>query len=511
MKSTFPRIRNLAMALIALPVVAFCGKTIPVEELSQAKYDIARAEAVRAEKYAPEKFDAAKKSLFSAHEQVEKEDMKEAKKLAEEASALAKESFAIAAPQLAQDTRTEADNAIRAADDAYAEEFAPTEFQNAKAAFAAGDDNFAKQAYVDSFRKFEESREEANKALVISEAQIEMMKRQIAEIEDRIREAETYGANQSAPDTMRKARESTALAKQRIEEKKLKLATDDIKAARENAELAAKLSRKEWARKKFVEAEAAVTAADRSMINLRSAAENEQGKKALENSTEAQDALSAAEETLEAAKDSLRRAEDEYKKENYQTSYNHSEEAIRLARIVNEQIPDAELALVQAARRQAEEKASSPGERKGTKTQPEGEELSDDGWKTYKVRLIPERRDCLWRIAEYKFIYNNARLWPKIYRANKRQIKNPDLIYPGQIFDIPPKHSNATVRPTGSKSSGAKKVEPKKTVPPKAPGVKGTNYGEEENDYESPEDGDSMDENERPVNPSDEYEEETDY
>ncbi len=56
---------------------------------------------------------------------------------------------------------------------------------------------------------------------------------------------------------------------------------------------------------------------------------------------------------------------------------------------------------------------------------------------TYKVRLIPERRDCLWRIAEYKFIYGNPLKWPIIYKANKDQIKDPDLIYPGQVFKIP--------------------------------------------------------------------------
>jgi nucleoid-associated protein YgaU len=58
-------------------------------------------------------------------------------------------------------------------------------------------------------------------------------------------------------------------------------------------------------------------------------------------------------------------------------------------------------------------------------------------WKTYKVRLIPERRDCLWRIAEYDTIYNDPFKWPMIYSENKDQIIDPDLIYPGQIFRIP--------------------------------------------------------------------------
>ncbi|GEM_PF-2370963 len=56
---------------------------------------------------------------------------------------------------------------------------------------------------------------------------------------------------------------------------------------------------------------------------------------------------------------------------------------------------------------------------------------------TYTVRLIPKRRDCLWRIAEYDFIYGNPWKWSVIYEANKDKITDPDLIFPGQVFSIP--------------------------------------------------------------------------
>jgi nucleoid-associated protein YgaU len=55
----------------------------------------------------------------------------------------------------------------------------------------------------------------------------------------------------------------------------------------------------------------------------------------------------------------------------------------------------------------------------------------------YTVRLILERRDCLWRIAEYPEIYNDPYLWPKIWRRNRKLIQNPDLIYPGWQLVIP--------------------------------------------------------------------------
>ncbi len=56
----------------------------------------------------------------------------------------------------------------------------------------------------------------------------------------------------------------------------------------------------------------------------------------------------------------------------------------------------------------------------------------------YVVRLIPERRDCLWRIAEYDYIYGDPYLWPKIWRRNRKLIQHPDLIYPGWKLVIPP-------------------------------------------------------------------------
>ncbi len=77
----------------------------------------------------------------------------------------------------------------------------------------------------------------------------------------------------------------------------------------------------------------------------------------------------------------------------------------------------------------------------------------------YIVRLIPERRDCLWRIAEYPFIYNNPLKWPVLYEANKKTFKdpsNPNLIYPNQVLKVP------SIK--GEKRSGT--WDPKKTYNP---------------------------------------------
>ena len=43
--------------------------------------------------------------------------------------------------------------------------------------------------------------------------------------------------------------------------------------------------------------------------------------------------------------------------------------------------------------------------------------------------------DSLSKIAKHQ--YGDAAKWHDIYEANRDKIKNPDLIYPGQVLNIP--------------------------------------------------------------------------
>ena len=51
----------------------------------------------------------------------------------------------------------------------------------------------------------------------------------------------------------------------------------------------------------------------------------------------------------------------------------------------------------------------------------------------YKVM----RGDNLWNISKKEQIYDDPYMWPRIYRENKGQIKDPDLIYPKQVLAVP--------------------------------------------------------------------------
>lgn len=57
----------------------------------------------------------------------------------------------------------------------------------------------------------------------------------------------------------------------------------------------------------------------------------------------------------------------------------------------------------------------------------------------YVVKLVPECRDCLWRIAGKKEVYGDPFKWKVLYEANKETLKSdsPHLIYPGEKLLIP--------------------------------------------------------------------------
>jgi len=58
--------------------------------------------------------------------------------------------------------------------------------------------------------------------------------------------------------------------------------------------------------------------------------------------------------------------------------------------------------------------------------------------KSYTVGTWAENRDCLWNIAGNTEIYGDPFQWPKIWQGNTDQIRNPDIIRPGQVLTIPP-------------------------------------------------------------------------
>ena len=55
------------------------------------------------------------------------------------------------------------------------------------------------------------------------------------------------------------------------------------------------------------------------------------------------------------------------------------------------------------------------------------------------------RGDNLWDISAKPSVYDNPYQWPLVYKNNSDQIKDADLIYPGQVLDIDTTPSSADV------------------------------------------------------------------
>ena len=84
---------------------------------------------------------------------------------------------------------------------------------------------------------------------------------------------------------------------------------------------------------------------------------------------------------------------------------------------------------------QADEQA--PAETPQTETTAPADPTPTSDMTSYEVN----KGDSLWGISDKS--YGNAYKWPLIYKANSDKIKDADLIYPGQVFDIDSNPSDA--------------------------------------------------------------------
>ncbi|MBN2544840.1 MAG: hypothetical protein JXB50_03520 [Spirochaetes bacterium] len=58
----------------------------------------------------------------------------------------------------------------------------------------------------------------------------------------------------------------------------------------------------------------------------------------------------------------------------------------------------------------------------------------------YKVQDYSKTQDCLWKIAEENFVYNDPLKWTVLYEANKKRLinpENPDMILKWKLIEIP--------------------------------------------------------------------------
>lgn len=93
--------------------------------------------------------------------------------------------------------------------------------------------------------------------------------------------------------------------------------------------------------------------------------------------------------------------------------------------------------------------------------------------KVYTVGTWSQDRDCLWNISKKADIYDNAWMWPRIWQGNRDQIKDPDIIHPGQKLTIPKGNEMSAEEKAAARKYYARKAaaaaEAAPAQPPAAP------------------------------------------
>jgi nucleoid-associated protein YgaU len=448
--------------------------------MNQARSEIARAESYQASEYAPEELEEAKKSLFQAHDQAAAEKSGDAKRLAEYAISKSYDALEKSLPKVAAKSREEATEAIDQADNAYATGLATEDFDRAIQSRKEGDQSMESgdrnrnsflteaddskksafrrdffQDYETSIQKYQDSKRLAESARDTALANREELKESARFVEQDLDTAERYlgGAN----DATRSERDRIASASLDIDNGDLKKASSKIELSRGNAKNLVASAIQNYARERNLTATEVVEDANARFEEIQE--ESVTKDPGLATSYE------GARENLGAANEALAASGNLLAQEKYEDSIQSSEEAIRLSEIVIEQT--AALTPASLAGRGGMVKSTDSSNKKPSASGKAGE--LKEGWTKYTVKK-QKPEDCLWRIASKKEFYGNAKLWPRIYQANKSKIKNKNLIYPNQVLYIPPKtgpldspyknsESESDGNSGGVKSGAAKEVD----------------------------------------------------
>lgn len=84
-------------------------------------------------------------------------------------------------------------------------------------------------------------------------------------------------------------------------------------------------------------------------------------------------------------------------------------------------------------------------------------------------KYIVVKGDTLWDISEKSLAYHDYFQWPLIFKANRDQITDPDLIYPKQEFSINHDWSDADITKAKNDASATPKyvphTKPRNTLP----------------------------------------------
>ena len=454
---------------LAVPVLLFtsCQLDVPIKEMVAARKAISRAYEVKADKYAPDQLKKAEDELYQSHEFCKKEDVDKGREQATASKKDADSAIETALPLLAADTLEQAKKTLAEAEKLYAEKYAAEDYEKAKTLLTESDILNTNREYWNSYIKALNSISSSQNAIDASKQQIPAVTALAASLREEaatlkngetdeaiLKDISDAGAFLESADSLI-SDENLKEASSRIDDARKKLSA--VKTAKEKNRLTARIATLRQEMDKLKNERGAEFAAEdietvAALLNeAESSIQQDDLNTASGKTDEAEEKLGyAGNKTLEgiaaekiasvnqlkesiAAKDSGNR---------FQNELNAASEKLAQSRALLDRKSYGE-SIEKATEAETDLNALSITVETAYMAKKEPEKETSDGKKPtmggegiYVVQYHKKNTDCLWRISLK--VYRDARLWPRIYMANRQQIKDPDLIFPGQRFIIPP-------------------------------------------------------------------------
>ncbi len=456
-----------------------CDVEVPIQEMVKARTTIEKARQVNAEKYDPDNFTKAIEQLKVSHDAAVNKKGSNAKKAAVESANFAELAIKTSLPRATDDALAEAKVLYKESEALNAEQFAPEKYSLTESTINETEKLKEEQKMWDAYLKAREAAAAGKETKELCLAKVPQlnenivrMKKDIDDLNSRNLSAQQKQDLAAAGANIDKA--GTLIAQSNVKEAmpfiaesektvtRIKLAVQKISAK----ERIAQLRREVEALKKERGSEFAgedIEVVVTTLNEAESLLDQDKTDEATKKIADAESSLTIAKEkTIKGlAQDkagSVEKLLEEARKAD--TTNKYMNETDRAA----EMIADGKKLMESGSYRDSLSKFNEAesflyslgiaGEKDRLKDKGFLQKL--EGKMVYKVIYNKKKRDCLWRIAHK--VYRNAKLWPLIYMANKEQIKDPDLIFPGQKFVIPDVPEIKAI----SETEGAETTEPEK-------------------------------------------------
>jgi nucleoid-associated protein YgaU len=456
----------------------------------KARSTIEKARQVNAEKYDPDNYNKAAEQLKVSHDSMVNKKGSNAKKAAIESANFAELAIKTSLPRVTDDTLAEAKAIQKESEALNAEQFAPDKYSRTENAINETEKLKGDQKMWDAFLKAKEAVASGKETKELCLAKVPQLSEDIARMKKDIDECNSKKISDQQKQELAAAgtnldKAGSLIAQNNLKEAvpliaesekaitKIKLAVQKISAKERIAQLRREtetLKKERGAEFAGEDIEVVVTTLNEAEALLDQDKTDEANKKI----ADAESSLAIAKEkTVKGlAQDkatSVEKLLEETRKRD--TSNKFKNETDRAA----EMIADGRKLMQSESYRDSLSKFNEAesllyslgiaGEKDSLKDKGFLQKL--EGKMIYKVIYNKKKRDCLWRIAHK--VYRNAKLWPLIYMANKEQIKDPDLIFPGQKFvipDVPEKKTVPEKETSGTKEPDKKEAEdkPKDTI-----------------------------------------------